>query len=103
MVNVWMPIKKITAYPLAVLDTESINFEKYIIPNMTKIKGIADEFQSGALRYKKWYTILLQSQLEPGEVIIFDSFKTSHTAFIMPGQTDDRESYDLRCAFIKRL
>ncbi len=103
MINVWMPMAMVLAYPLAVLDTQTFIFEDDIIPNLSRVQGIAKDFQSGALRYKTGLQFYYKSKLDKGEAVIFNSFKTPHTAFAMPNQTSDRESFDIRCAFIKRL
>lgn len=102
MINIWMPLETVNAYPLAVLDLTTLDFKNYVVPMKVRVNGIAGELISGALRYSQEQQFYYKPGLERGQVIIFESFKTPHTAFITPEQQGDRESFDIRCAFIKR-
>lgn len=102
MVNVWMPLSTVHAYPLAVCDTSTLDFSRDIIPNFSEVNGIAKAFQSGALRYDRGHQFYYKSAMKRGEAFIFESFGTPHTAIRLPNQQGHRESFDIRCAFIKK-
>lgn len=101
MINLWMPLKDVHAFPLAVLDVKTLSSQD-VLPFTTQIRGIEGSFVSGAVRYRSNQQFYFKPEMKKGDVIVFESFKTPHTAFKLTDQTGDRESYDIRCAFISK-
>jgi hypothetical protein len=100
MLNFWMPIKPITAFPLAMADKSTLNLDDLVpvtmlLPNGNKFVGLI-------LRHDAAQKFYYRRNLNVGEALVFETFKTPHFAFKLPEQYGDRESTEIRCAFIKK-
>ena len=100
MLNFWMPLATVQAYPLALLDIQTLSPADRVAYKAQPI-GAAKAFLGVGVKFNKNHKFYYRPNLERGEALVFETPKTPHTAFKLPDQKGDRQSFDIRCAFIK--
>jgi len=107
IVNLWMPLnKRPTKNGLAMMDTSSIGSEKSLRPFTSVPANGSAPFKSLSLRHDKKQVWIAQKSMTLGNGVIFNSFKTPHSAVELAEdlgvQYDKyRKSVEGRFAFIK--
>lgn len=104
IMNIWMPLDKhVEAEPLAIMDLESLKDPKkdLRIYEDQRITGGGKYLSVGVMPKEehRWY---IKNNMKMGEVVVFDSCHTPHTAVSLPDQGDKkRRSLECRVLFLK--
>lgn len=104
MVNIWMPLNdKPTENTLAVMDISRIE-EKDLIPYSVDIGD--STFTPMTLHFSPKLQFVIQEDMKFGDMVIFDSTKTPHTAVTIPRPEAEqgllRQSIEIRAIFIQK-
>ncbi|WP_068468970.1 hypothetical protein [Candidatus Protochlamydia phocaeensis] len=102
MVNIWMPLNRETPENiLALLDISSMQGQE-LRPYTAVRRGGRRFFTALALADKPWHQWIFQFDMKRGDAVIFDSFKTPHTAVQIErlSAVPARESVEIRALFI---
>lgn len=101
MLNIWMPIEPIKSFPLAVVDKSTLS-PGDLVPATLIIDEIGKPFTGLILKHREGQEYFYRPNQNVGEALIFETFHTPHFAFKLPGQTEVRESTEVRCVFYKK-
>lgn len=105
MVNIWMPLNESpTENTLAVMDISRIN-EKDLLPYSVELGE--SSFTPMILHFSPKLQFVIQADMKFGDMVIFDSTKTPHTAATIPRPEAKkglfRESLEIRAIFIQNF
>lgn len=108
MVNIWMPLNdKPTENTLALMDRSRIK-QSDLIPFSTSVgEGNRKiEFIGIVMVPSKKHQFVIQSDMKRGDMVIFDTLNTPHTAVMAPRSDAEknllRESIEIRAIFIQK-
>lgn len=96
--NFWLPLFEVNSSPLAVMDKNSTGPIFKAFAQAPELENRL--FALAAPKYSKDQRIYYYSKMARGEALVFDTFKTPHSAFNLPGESGSRQSVDIRCFFI---
>eukprot|EP01084_Bolivina_argentea_P162360 282576_1 len=102
-VNVWIPLMKVRSHPLVFMDIHAFNPANKVdlvqAPGLAiKVCGVKrNQLDGEGTVEPEWYW---KSQMDIGDVVIFDTLKTPHSAGKIPWTNwIQRESVEARCIF----
>mmetsp|Transcript_19711 Transcript_19711/g.21926 ORF Transcript_19711/g.21926 Transcript_19711/m.21926 type:complete len:102 (+) Transcript_19711:1-306(+) len=95
-----MPLGPVGAKPLAILDTSTMTNKRDELVRYTGVRRFDKCFEAIGVKYRpehKWHSF---PDMDLGDILVFDSNSTPHTAIPGDSNSPPRRSVETRCMFV---